>query len=43
MYLSINLENIITVGVILLIWMIGVHLAGQLSISLPTWLPGARG
>jgi len=42
LYLSINLENIITIGVMLMIWMLAVHLIGQFaSVTFPGWVPGA--
>jgi hypothetical protein len=42
-YLALNLENIITVGVILLCWMLAVHLIGQAGVSVASWLPGSGG
>lgn len=40
MYLGISIENIITVGVILLIWMLALHVAGQFGVRIKSWLPG---
>lgn len=37
MYLSFNLENIVTIGVMLLCWMIALHVLGQLGVYLPQW------
>ncbi len=41
MYLDFNLENIVTVGVILLIWMVGLHLLGQAGVYIPQWISGS--
>jgi hypothetical protein len=40
MYLGISLENFITIGLMLLVWMLALHLAGQAGIHLASWLPG---
>ena len=34
MYLSLSIENFVTVGVMLLVWMLALHLAGQAGISI---------
>lgn len=41
MYLSMTLENWVTVGVILLIWMLAVHLLGQVGVHVASWVPGS--
>lgn len=40
MYLGISFENIITIGVMLLFWIIALHIAGQLGVGIASWLPG---
>ena len=40
-YLSVSIENFITIGLMLLFWMLAVHLLAQLGLALPSWLPGA--
>lgn len=40
MYLGISLENFITIGLMLLVWMIGLHVVAQIGIRVPSWLPG---
>lgn len=40
MYLGITVENFITVGLMLLVWMVGLHLAGQVGVRVADWLPG---
>lgn len=40
MYLGISIENFITIGIMLLVWMLGLHLIGQLGVAVPKWLPG---
>jgi hypothetical protein len=37
MYLSFSPENMITVGVMLLVWMVALHLLGQMGVYLPQW------
>lgn len=37
MYLSFSIENMITIGVMLLVWMIVLHLLGQVGVMLPAW------
>ena len=37
MYLGINIENFITVGLMLLVWMLALHVAGQVGVRIP-WL-----
>jgi hypothetical protein len=39
-YLSISFENFITIGVMLLVWMVGLHVLGQLGIRVSGLLPG---
>ncbi len=34
MYLSINMENIITIGVILLGWILFIHILAQLGVNI---------
>jgi hypothetical protein len=43
MYLSMTLENWITIGAMLLIWMLAVHLLGQFGVQVASWVPGAGG
>ena len=39
MYLGISVENFITIGLMLLIWMIIIHLIGQFGLAaLPNWM-----
>lgn len=40
MYLAINVENMITIGVMLLVWMLGLHLLGQAGVTISGLLPG---
>ena len=40
MYLSFSVENILTIGVMLLLWMLALHLAGQAGLAIGNWLPG---
>lgn len=40
MYLGISVENFITVGLMLLVWMLALHLAGQAGLKVASWLPG---
>lgn len=40
MYLSVSLENFITIGLMLLIWMLALHVVGQIGVRVPQWLPG---
>lgn len=42
-YLSVNVENFVTIGLMLLIWMVLVHLLAQLGLMIPKWIPGAGG
>lgn len=39
-YLSISVENFITIGIILLVWMLALHVLGQLGVRFASWLPG---
>jgi len=41
MYLSISVENFVTIGLMLLVWMLAIHLLGQFGVSIASWLPGA--
>jgi hypothetical protein len=34
MYLSISVENFVTIGIMLLIWMLALHLAGQAGLRI---------
>jgi len=43
MYIGLNLENIVTVGVILILWMVALHLLGQLGVYMPAWLKSISG
>jgi hypothetical protein len=36
MYLGISIENFLTIGIMLLIWMLAVQLAGQFGLMLPS-------
>lgn len=40
-YLKISVENFITIGMMLLAWMLALHLAGQFGIGIASWLPGS--
>lgn len=40
-YLSVNVENFVTIGLMLLGWMITVHLLAQIGLAIPRWIPGA--
>jgi TM2 domain-containing membrane protein YozV len=42
-YLSFSLENIITIGVMLLVWMLAIHLLGQMGVHVASWIPGSGG
>jgi hypothetical protein len=35
MYLGISVENFITIGIMLLIWMLTLHLIGQFGLQIP--------
>jgi hypothetical protein len=37
MYLSFSIENMVTIGVMLLLWMLALHLLGQFGLMLPSW------
>jgi len=42
MYLGVSVENFVTIGIMLLVWMLAIHLIGQVGvITFPNWLPGA--
>jgi hypothetical protein len=43
MYLSISVENFVTIGLMLLVWMLAIHLLGQFGVKFASWLPGAGG
>lgn len=40
MYLGISIENFITIGVMLLVWMLLLHVVGQVGVNLPFGLSG---
>lgn len=40
MYLSFTPENFITVGIILVVWMILLHVIGQLGVNVSQYIPG---
>ena len=41
MYLGVSVENFVTIGIMLLVWMLAIHLIGQIGvITFPSWLPG---
>lgn len=40
MYLGITVENFITIGLMLMVWMVVLHLAGQAGVRVANWLPG---
>lgn len=40
MYLGISIENVITIGVMLLGWMLFLHVLGQMGVHIASWLPG---
>ncbi len=40
MYLSISIENIMTIGVMLLCWMLLLHILAQFGLKFASWLPG---
>lgn len=37
MYLGISIENFVTVGLMLLVWMVLLHLIAQVGIRIPAW------
>jgi hypothetical protein len=38
MYLGVSVENFITIGLMLLVWMIVIHMMGQFGMAvLPSW------
>lgn len=37
MYLKFSIENMVTIGVMLLVWMVALHGLGQIGIRLPSW------
>jgi hypothetical protein len=37
MYLGISVENFITIGLMLLVWMLLLHIVAQIGISIPSW------
>jgi hypothetical protein len=43
MYLGISVENFITIGLMLLVWMLALHVAAQVGLAIPKWLPGQGG
>lgn len=40
MYLGITIENFITIGIMLLVWMLTLHVAGQFGVRVSGLLPG---
>lgn len=40
MYVGFSFENFLTIGLILLLWMVGLHVAGQFGLRIASWLPG---
>lgn len=40
MYISITIENFVTIGLMLLAWMILLHVAGQAGLHLADYIPG---
>lgn len=42
-YLSVNVENFVTIGIMLLVWMVFLHLLAQVGLAIPRWLPGQGG
>lgn len=40
MYIGLNFENIVTIGIILLGWMLFLHMLGQFGVRIASWLPG---
>ena len=40
MYLGISIENFVTIGIMLLVWMLLLHVAGQFGVQIASWLPG---
>lgn len=40
MYLGISIENFLTIGIMLLVWMLALHIAGQFGVGIASWLPG---
>lgn len=38
MYLGISVENFVTIGVMLLVWMLVLHLIAQIGIRVPSWI-----
>lgn len=39
MYLGISVENFVTIGVMLLVWMLALHVLGQFGVNIASWLP----
>lgn len=40
MYLGITIENFVTIGLMLLVWMLLLHVLGQFGVRFASWLPG---
>lgn len=40
MYLGFTFENIVTVGVMLALWIVALHIAAQFGLRFASWLPG---
>ena len=43
MYIGISYENFVTIGVMLLLWMITIHLLAQVGLNLADYVPGLGG
>ena len=41
MYLSFSLENIVTIGVMFLVWMVALHLLGQVGVNVSSLWGGS--
>lgn len=40
MYIGISIENFVTIGLMLLLWMILLHAMGQFGVHLADYIPG---
>lgn len=40
MYLGISVENFVTIGLMLLVWMLALQILGQFGVHLSQYLPG---
>lgn len=43
MYVGISFENFVTIGIILLAWIIFLHVIGQFGVHLADYIPGLGG